>query len=563
MSILRGVPHQTIVLLVLAVAWSGVSQADPYPAPVASPVTEGNYSVTYIPDCMNGSPPPGVTCVFTNLQEKVEPSGSWTNVSSGTGYISFVSKPPGTYSYRVHVGGHHPQIGLMEVYSSEISVVVAVTPVRDDILTQLDYQYEVRQGDINSNGKTDFYIRKVTGGDPLNGVIEEVILQQASSGATFSAVVPTSGQSAVASGWPISSVDLVLEDINVNGYADVVLTNVSSVVSGASNQIVYAPAQLLASQPLGVRAVDASLKQFVENSLDYFVNPDYFIENVPIYYFQLWIWYAYCDPFGFPGIEAPYWDYFSGCYLDYVYLSGYYADFSVFSLEAVSIFANSWLVEDGVIDPEDALDSVGDAIESLLDVPVGGWPMEEELGSSGELTNLVVRRGLELVWVLTALSRANASEIEPDEAPDQGPRAPDTVYVTGRFVIDDWAWTTHLAVEYNQTATPVWSSLSAQMSALGWLEKREDLMAERRNFTVGIVESSSSPPSVYYMEMKGAMSNYDDDRCYALSVASIVLGCRNSNGFIHGLVNATGGNTAVDFSNYYLGQHPVPSSDFQ
>lgn len=560
------------VVLFLA---QGAAQAQTYPAPVASAVFNGDYTVSYVPNC--GSIPPGGTCYFTNLQEKVEPSGSWTTVSSGTGEIAFTSKPQGTYSYRMHAAGYAPGYGYMEVYSSTIGVVVAESVERDDIPTQMDYSYEVRQGYFDADSNLDLFVKKVSGGDPLNGVIEEIILQQGAPVGgvpTFSTVVPTSAQASSASAWPTSSAQPVLRDINVDGFVDVVVTDAASAVTNAPNQIVFAPGQLNVAQPLGLTAVDTSLIKFTENSLDYFVNPDYFSENAPVYFFQVWIWYAYCDLWGFPGIDSYYWDFFPSCYFDYIYLSGYFADFSGFDQGAMAIWSNEVHVDNETITQTEGVDAIEDAVEDAIGVSIGGWPMEEVLGTTGEHTDPDTRRGLETFWGIVRIAQANEDEVEPEEAPAQT-HPSSCMQVRSRNVLGIGPLGRHASLHY-LSGVPA--------SVIGAYDSVADPAFDGVLFSVRdpaldhylntMLVSIVNPPAgqqcdftilqAYWQVVLSAEGNYEDDLPYDKN--GNPEDGYNSNGFVHGIVNATGG--SVDdppglLDRLWGWDNPVPASNFQ
>ena len=574
-----GIASSATLLCTLAIlAVPSVSADEFYPAPSASTVVDGAYTVTY--ELCENIAPPDIYCYFSVLEEKVEPSGAWTEVAS-EGSIAFTSKPEGSYSYRVYASVFSAIVGPMEGYSAEINVVVSYgppppAPFREDIPTQMTYEYAVRQGDINSDGRIDLFVKKITGGTPLNGVVEEVMLQQASSGTAFSMVVPTAGQSAIAAGWPMSSASVALQDINVDGYVDASVIGVASAV-GASipNQIVFAPGQLSAAQPLGIRAVDTSIVQFAENSLDYFVNQDYFLNNVPIYFYQVWIWYAYCVPYGYAGLDYYYWNFFGGCYVDYIYLYGYYADWSVFNTEAVAIFANEWQVENQSISQEAGLQSIEAAIESLLGVAIGGWPMEELLGATGEHTDSAIRRGLEIFMVILGISRAHAQEVQPDEAPAQIDNGLSCIRVRSRYVVGTWPTSRHASLSYISGVPD--SLLSAYDTVPnpffdGYLISLRDYADDHplTTMSVSIVAPPSGTPcdfatdQAYWQLLLSADDNYDDDLPYDKN--GTPGEGYNSNGFVNGILNATGG-TPVDgistLDRMWGWDNPVPVSEFQ
>lgn len=552
------------------------SNAWGYPAPAATTPVQGSYTVSYVPACEGLLSPDGI-CAFAILQEKVGATGSWTGVSSNTGSISFSSKPPGTYSYRVYAAAWEPVYGYLETYSTAVSVVVGPGgAVREDMLSQLQYRYEVKQGDVNGDGRTDLFVRKTAGGDPFNGTIERVILEQSPNG-SFSTRVPTSGQSITASQWPVSKAKVFVRDINVDGYVDVTLTNVSAAVGGEPNQIVYAPGRVGASEPQGLRAIDDSVIRFAENSLDYFADANYFVDNVPVYYYQYWIWYGYCVPYGDYGFEG-YAVYFPSCYIDYYYVSGYYADISAFSPEAIDIFLDEADVASGYISQADAIAHIEKEAEGLIGSSIGGWPMEEVLGATGDHTDAQLRRSLEIFWAILGIGRADADEVQPDEAPPQAPRSPDTIYVTSR-VLPGTGGRRHSSLEYTNP--------SSVIGATEWISAHDTidnplidgkLIAEYRwkndnpiwMMTVGTARRPGTVNDIYWnkyllaanLHFMGLPASQRPDYDLLPEVGS---GGNNSNSYIAGIVDATNGIAFVPpgMSNTFPGwQTPVPASYF-
>lgn len=196
--------------------------------------------------------------------------------------------------------------------------------------------------DINSDGKTDIFVQRTSGGEPYNGVVEKLILQQSSSGGSFQAVVPTYPEANTGSGWPLSGIEIALRDFNVDGFTDLVLKGVGAAVGsgGTPSQIIYASGEVFEPEPLGLRPVDGSLTQFVGNTLDYFVNPHYYVENAPYtYYDSVQVWVSWCGD-GFVDIDTIFHYYFFNCFFEIEIVSGAYQNFSVFSEEAVSIWHN-------------------------------------------------------------------------------------------------------------------------------------------------------------------------------------------------------------------------------
>jgi hypothetical protein len=523
-----------------------------YPNPQATTPVDGSYTVSYAPNC-NDPPPEEVDCVFTYLQERVEPSGAWTNVSFGSGSIDFSSKPEGTYSYRVYLGAYQIYYGYGEFITSTISVVVADDPVRDDILTQLEYEYEVRQGYFNADSDLDIFVNKVSGGDPLNGTVENLILQQEAPVAgvpTFSWVVPTSTQANAASGWPISGIEPVLHDVNVDGFVDIGLRDVDSVAGGAPDHIVYSPGQLLQAQPKGIRPLDSSLIQFAENTLDYMVDSDFFADNAPTYYYQVWIWYASCPAFSFPDLESYYWSWFSGCYIDYIYLSGVFADYSVFSQEAISIWTNDYQAVNGYLTSSDAMEAIEEAVADILASVIGGWdPSEiaEIFGSVGDHADPDRKRMWDIFQAIVNLGRIASNVVTPEQAPVQAPRAPDVIWITGRRLLTI-PYTTyrpgHLALEYtNPQGIGGWISGRPETFMVPWGKLQGDFR-HGNDEPVGMMTVGSVPVAgaseVYWNNTLVPRLNNFDGLPHSLKPEYDTLpelgNGYNSNSFVSGIV---------------------------
>lgn len=564
--------------LVLTLLVCRAAAADFYPAPQVSTPVDGDYTVTYVPGC--GSVPSGYACAFAYLQEKTDLTAYWVNVSSGTGLVAFSGRAPGTYSYRMHVGGYDPYFNYIEGYSSTVTVVVGQGGSRDDLVTQMSYEYSVRQGDLDGNGRTDFLVSRVAGGEPSNGTIDKVILQQ-SPGGTFSAVVPSPWQASVAATWPVSGVEPVVGDVNVDGFVDVTLSGVASAVPGAFDQIVFSSGQPTVAAPLGVRAFDTELGRFVSNTMDYFADPDYFTDNAPSYYVQLWIWYVWCGPWGV-GLDDPYWSYFSGCYIDYVYLSGVYQDFSGFDEAALAFWINDSDALNGYIDEDRALDDAEAAVESKLGTPIGGWPMEEILGPVGEHTDPFVRRGIEIGQSVLGQARGGRNATTSDLIPPQEARLPDQIYITGHPLVFARS-RGHLALEYVDSLGGGIPYTGRTLSAgpennnffnFGKLIAEDDRPTDHPlfNFKIGDVDPLYTSNWLYWTNyLKRRHDNYRNLPYnglvdYAL-VPSASAGTSNSNGYIRGVTQDSPGNVTITVpfgigSRYPGWNEPVPNQKF-
>ena len=539
--------------------------------PQASAVTEGSYSVSYMPDC--GPIPPEYTCVLANLEERIGSAGSWTVVSSGTGVIAFDHRPQGTYHYRLHVAIYDPAFNLLEFHSPEITVIVDSHVERDSIPEQLAYEYRVREGDIDGDGLLDFFVTRTRGGAPLNGTIDQLLLEQR-PGRQFSARVPTVAQSAAAAGWRDSIVEAVLEDFNVDGFVDVALTDVAAVVAGADDQFVYAPGQPGSAEPQGVRPFDTDMARFVADALDYLVDPDYFSDVAPHYFYQSTDWYVYCMPFGAydPAYYSPdfglayYWanQYYwltGACYVEYYYQVGIYQDFSGFSEAALSLWQNDYLATTGQKDEQAALAQVEADIEQLLEVDIGGWPMEEVLGPAGIHQDPFIRTGLEIGRSILAQARGGRNRTTSRIAPKQEERVPDQIYITGHPL--QFARSRgHLALEYTGwhgasglpglyetiSAGPENDSLINNGKLIGETNRPTD--HPLFNLLIAEVEPQTMSDYLYWESyLKARHSNYLSlptnlkvDYAFLPAPAS---GSYNSNSYISGITHDSPGNVSI------------------
>lgn len=527
------------VSLLLAAAHAGAQSA-----PTAPATSTGSYSVSY--SSCNG-------CSAEWLEEKVGDSGQWTHVGQGT--VSFTGKAPGTYHYRV---GNFWVLAdwsysTQTSYSAQttVTVVADATPV-DPLERQLTYRYEARKGDINADGRLDLFVKRRSGGTAGNGALEAVLLLQQSSG-RFSARAPTAAQQRTASGWPAASTQLLLQDVNADGFVDVVLKGVAAAVgvSAAMNQIVYSPGRVSTQAALGVRAIDSSLRQFASNAYGYLANPQYFIDNAPVVVVTTTYWESWCDP----GYGYGYGDYVTpspGCsWIPYT-ITTVLPDYSVFDQRAVSIWSDESAILRKAKTRAKGLDAIEATVEQVLTVPVGGWVLNGRSGEAGSLDDRDYRRGFELFVSLLGLGKADGRE---------GNRRTDRVYVTGRRIVG-WLPFMHTALEYGRATVSAYDSDSRVLgngvlvSEKNWVGDLPHLM-----MTLGTASKSGTTHAGYWSQLLAADTRYRDNLPYS-PTPKAGEGRFNSNGFVHGLIRATGGTTNVDMNRHPGGDVPVPGWAF-
>ncbi|HMB72767.1 MAG TPA: hypothetical protein VKQ06_04300, partial [Gammaproteobacteria bacterium] len=370
---------------VLGICAATAAVAGP-PPPSAPTTTTGDYTVT-----PHGCDQPSGTmhCVGLGLEERVEPSGSWRSVGT-----TFVDKPPGRYSYRSVDTYCDAWYGwCYSRYSSAVTVTVVdqSAPPPEPLDRQLAYRYTVHTGNVVGDSRVDLRIRRVTGPANGNGVIDEIVLEQISSG-RFRAIVPSAAQSS-SSLWRSSGLTVAVEDMNADGFADLLVNDVATVVPGALDPIVFASGNAYIETPKGVRAADGALRQFTQNVHDYMADNDYFYRQAPLSV-NTWIYRTgYCPTQ--PGIDEWSMIYMLQCSdLLFVYYE-VVPDYSGFSRDAVEIWQDELAVASGDLASSSAADRIVERIESVIGVGIGGWDMREIFGSGSGVDDPAERRGLD------------------------------------------------------------------------------------------------------------------------------------------------------------------------
>jgi hypothetical protein len=269
----------------------------PAPYELYSPITPdfivGGYSVDW----------QDTTGSICWLSERVN-NGSWTtvpNTYSPTKTVT-LSRSVGTYDYQVacidDYGGVLGPVSTVGVVSS--------MPTLDSLDIQLGYQFQIRTGDLNSDGKKDLYVKRTSGGNANNGVIDKTILTQNTDGDFDVVKNPTSGQFSAAGGWPIASaVDAVVNDFNVDGRVDVLLKNLDSTVSNVDDQILFSSGQFFKGVAQAATSMDFEFEKFFRDTYNWILDPNYFAQaisaSLPAYNFSLDIGVYFCSYwFGFP-----------------------------------------------------------------------------------------------------------------------------------------------------------------------------------------------------------------------------------------------------------------------
>lgn len=563
---LRGQPRwlSVGVLLIVMTALSSGRSAQAAPGVPSAPATsDGNYTVT--PNGCNDSIA-SYMCLADWVEERILPNGAFAPTSG-----VFTGKPTGVYEYRTGDVYCDLYYSICETrYSSSVSVTVGDAPPRDPLDVQHLYTYRARIGNVIGDSGTDILVERMSGGEPGNGVVDAVILRQDALRA-FTPIVPTITQRS-SSAWAPSSLTIELEDVNVDGYVDLIVGNVDSAIAGADDQIVYSSGAPLNDTPKGIRALDASLAQFTGNMLDYMIDNDYFVNNAPIVGTLIFYSIPYCPP-SYSDI------YITACYPVYLYYYVFEPDYSVFDASAVDIWTRERALVQGTLSRSQAVNEISSRVADRIGVGIGGWDLDEIFGSTGPHDDPLWTKGLEAFISIIGIGTAHADEVETDEAPRQVERQPDVIYITGRYVFGTGTEKLHSSVYYQipGVGVPTWlSAFDTDPSLLGdgkLIGQTNDLRDTPllMRFTLGTVTPPSgfSSYSHFFADMVPAHERYRARPFESLVTYDAIPelppcgGCagRNSNGYVNGLIRATGG-TAIplpplDFDDMFGWEYPV------
>ena len=243
------------------------------PATVSGNQASGDYVVNY----NYGASYP---ILATWLEERLD-SGPWTVVtdSAQMGTISFSGKVNGTYQYRVgqlEDSYYNYPIPFFVSWSSAVTVVVTGGAPSDMVYsTQSTYSYEARKGDINADGLQDLYIKRTSGGASNNGVIFETILTQQADN-TFSVFSANASQKATAASWATINVDIKSADLNIDGFVDLVIKDLSTHIPNAANQLIFSSGSSSNGQASVATSLGSQMTKTMTNISGSFSVPNYF-----------------------------------------------------------------------------------------------------------------------------------------------------------------------------------------------------------------------------------------------------------------------------------------------
>jgi hypothetical protein len=534
-----------LLAAVLALA-AGPVFGQTVPAPKIEVTGQGSYVVSYLP-CY--------TCAADGLEEFRAASGTWENV--GTGRLTVTNRAAGTYRYRV-VYVVRSRFASMVAHGPAEAVVVGPAAAGPPLRRQFEAEYSVSSGDVDGDGRRDLLIKRLAGAAGA-GTIGDVLLRRSGS-SSFRAEVPSSYVLALAAGWPESPLEVRKRDVNIDGYVDLVLRGLGSAAgfTGVPNQIVFAPGASGSGAVPRLRAADAALTRFSRDVNRHLVDSEYYPDNAAIRYAVSYQYEINCSWLGHTGLDSYYGSYGWPCFAEPIVSYIAYRDYSGFDPDAIRIATIDYGMIKGTEPTETGLDRIAELAARVLGVRIGGWDIEDLVGT-GEIESEDVSRGIELFSVLAGISEAVAQEQGEDRQQSRGSGNTDRVLLKGRRVLGHGPF--HTALEYRSSTVSAYDSDPRALFD-GRLVSEVDWPRDHPSLTLrmGYVDGPAAP-LIYWGSIRAADRRYDDDLRYDL-FPSLGQGGYNSNSFVSGLILATLGQSTVEMATFVGGEVPVPPGEF-
>ena len=535
-------------------------------------------------------------------------------------YSITLQRPTGIYHYRVTCFSQMTG-EMIEGYPTSVTVNASPPP---GLAEQIEYSYQVRSGDLNSDGRLDLFIKRTTSGSTPFGIIDEIILTQTDMQGFSSIPNPTSSQLSTANGWSVANgISPLVNDFNVDGYIDVYLKGVSSVATNADDLIVYSKAGATPNTAEKTKKIDDSFKMFQRDMSNWLIDSNYFDQAItasqPAYQYSLNFGINTCQfLYGIPicatyyktiydevitlarlglsafgsetsaqnalaselGFES--YDTFLCVFICYYEaLFSYYGFYELivfdafvpitigpgfddvnFSHKAFEIAGIADDIESGTVSELPGYEDIGTEMEVIYGIDIGGAC---DLSNDDDSLSIEFDRPVFCISYDLFRSVVRVAVVNSDTASGRSSRSQDKIYITGRRV--GFTGPTHMAVEYTDTqGTSVTLSAGPINSKL---VSKVDRAGDEpwNNQTLSTVSSNLLlPASVNFANMRLFDLRYDDDLPYhALpALTPFVFPIRyNSNGFVAGLVSkANSSPDTINFSNYDGGHRPVPANEF-
>lgn len=420
-------------------------------------------------------------------------------------------------------------------------------PNTGDRSEQHDYQFEVRTGDINYDGRQDIYLAR-TSGPSANGVIHKTILFQQSNN-SFAPLPASNDQLGLAADWPRSSIRTIVADYNADGFVDVMLKNVAGTIGGQLNQVVFSN-KSANGRAAAVTAVTNNYKKTFRSLAAQRRDPSYFSRNVVTRIVTAWL----------PRFTCGGWSiYERRCYFTWIKYRRRVRvyDPNKISLAAVLVKNTIDAVVNTSKSKKAASRKVGKILATVLGETPGGLCNQDPLIRL-EYADPDNCRGYELFRILATNSNAEEEEIN---------RPKDQVNITFHGLIwRDWG-PDHLALEFYNSRRSWGNKILRTLSAgseNGLLTKSYNRSSDEsiNNLLAAPVQKIGLTPEKYFNKLIALQDKYKNNLNYDLWPGLYSDGY-NSNSYVAGLVAASGGLTVLNFDDYVGGDKPVPASEFQ
>lgn len=165
-----------------------------------------------------------------------------------------------------------------------LSLLVSLLLSNCAIAEGFDENYEVRVGDHNNDGIQDLYVRQKPQIVILHGEIsipivlptpvDDFILENKGNG-TFDIIGDlSSSEKAVLENWPEATIQIFAGDFNLDGFFDLNLRNLSLVIPGAPDQIVFSNT-VANTTPISVRAIDSEFQAYFDEVYEWVLDEFY------------------------------------------------------------------------------------------------------------------------------------------------------------------------------------------------------------------------------------------------------------------------------------------------
>tara|TARA_R110002096_G_scaffold223000_1_gene411944 strand:- start:551 stop:2242 length:1692 start_codon:yes stop_codon:yes gene_type:complete len=509
---------------------------------------QGNYEIDFSDYCSD-------RC---KLQESTNFGSSWVeladhNYSPNIPNFVVTNKPNGTYLYRVleEEWDWEDQERYFE-YSAVQEVIVGPVAQPPTLEEQLEYEYEVRVGDINFDGLKDVFLDRITSAPANNGTLKAVILKQVSVG-TFETLVPNTPQLSAAATWPLTAIDVLMADVNLDGFADVRLDGLANEIAGVYDQIIYSPAVAYTGIARNVRPIDPAFEAFASDLIGYYLDEEYFTDRAT------------------QTNEPGDWEEELDCELEWRGLLGWEWICQVeYSWDAGGVVTTYPGVHDSAVAIwEDANSAFAgqlpwDSVVGLLanqlgvDIQIGPWCVRVGGGSVSSCSNEGMSQSVLSLFLLLKHSKSPKG------------RALDTVYLTAHKVA--FIGPLHVALEYSRNFQGAvlrsWTSAAPSgFLTSGYLNNDLSRIPDSMNFTVTTVTSPSYPIAIWHWDaiFEGHLKYENDCIPYEATAPWLFSppfpqGEFNSNSYVAGLIELTGSFlTTGSMSDFVLGQNPVPN----